>query len=224
MFVVIVQFLIVANICDICLSNEEHTGMGSMKRELVNESNNAIPAEYYELLRGYSDEVTVSPKDPIIDYGEVDPDVYIVKEGTMAVKYFDDSKERLVGFASTGTILVSPHSYCMGKPSFVRIDACNKCTLLHIPKSDFDNIVRTNHDFAVWMYSMAMEQIYVFELKLSLFTGTAKERYISMFRRRPDIISSVPMKMICMYLDITPSYLCRIRRELMMEESRDNNK
>ena len=49
------------------------------------------------------------PKKAVIEFGHINRNVYIVKEGILRVVYFE--KEETYGFASPGTICLSPHSY-----------------------------------------------------------------------------------------------------------------
>lgn len=60
-----------------------------------------------------------------------------------------------------------------------------------------------------------MGQLYSCEHKLYLINGTARDRYLSVIRNRPEIIEAVPSKIIASYLGVTPQYLCRLKSEVM---------
>lgn len=194
--------------------------MDDLKKVLSNECKYHISEKMLDILFEQVEEIRIKSKESIIEYGVVNSNIYIVKSGILAGMYFDGNKEKTFGFASSGTLLLSPHSYYMGKESFIHLEACTESVVLKVSKKDFDKILMEHHEFALWMYTMAMAQIFVFEMKLSLINGTAKERYSSLFKNRPDIINSVSMKLLASYLDVTPSYLCRIKREIMREEAR----
>lgn len=59
---------------------------------------------------------------------------------------------------------------------------------------------------------MAQCQIFFFEMKNRIISGTAKERYISFFKNRPEILNQVQLKVIASYLDVTPQYLSKLRK------------
>lgn len=59
---------------------------------------------------------------------------------------------------------------------------------------------------------MAQCQIFFFEMKNRIIAGTAKERYISFLKNRPDILNQVQLKIIASYLDVTPQYLSKLRK------------
>lgn len=68
-------------------------------------------------LLSLGEEVHFAPKKAVIEYGRINRNVYIVKEGILRVVYFEKDKEETYGFASPGTIFLSPHSYYMNQPA-----------------------------------------------------------------------------------------------------------
>lgn len=75
-------------------------------------------------------------------------------------------------------------------------------------REKFYELMKLSHEFARWMFDIAVYQLFGCEMKLSLINGTAKERYVSLIRNRPEV------KMIASYLDVTPEYLSRIGSDL----------
>lgn len=164
-----------------------------------------------------SEEVRLAPKETLVRYGSTDTDIYIVAEGILRVCYFDGNKEVTLGFTSEGTMLMSLFGYMRKKPAFMYIVSCSRCVVRKIPKVDFDRMISESHEFARWMYTVAIHQLYACEMKLSLISGTAQERYVALIKNRPDIIRNVSMKDIASYLGVTPSYLCKLKRRLLYE-------
>lgn len=162
-----------------------------------------------------SEEVRLAPKEFLVKYGSTDTNVYIVAEGILRVCYFDGNKEVTLGFTSEGTVLMSLFGYMRKNPAFMYIVSCGKSVVRKVSKEDFDRIVSDSHEFARWMYTVAIHQLYACEMKLSLISGTAQERYLALIRNRPDIIRNVSMKDIASYLGVTPSYLCKLKRRLL---------
>ena len=48
----------------------------------------------------------------------------------------------------------------------------------------------------------------------SVFMGNARERYLQILAKRPEIIRHVSLKIIASYLGVTPNYLSNLRRSL----------
>lgn len=49
-------------------------------------------------------------------------------------------------------------------------------------------------------------------MKNRLIAGSAKERYVSFLKNRPEILNQVQLKVIASYLDVTPQYLSKLRK------------
>lgn len=77
----------------------------------------------------------------------------------------------------------------------------------HCRVRDFDDLIKTNHEFAQWVLCYAQCQLYHFEKKTLLINGDASERFKGMLRNRPEIFEKVPKKTIASYLGITQQYL-----------------
>lgn len=53
---------------------------------------------------------------------------------------------------------------------------------------------------------------------LDLYRKSPKERYVDLLANSPEILQQVPLKELASYLQITPTYLSRIRREITFQE------
>lgn len=147
----------------------------------------------------------------LIHAGDIDPDVYFIIEGITRHWYWNGNREKTVGFSQEGTLLISYHSYYFNKESFYSIEACCRTRILCFKKQVYDRFISEYHDFSKWCLSMAQCQIFFFEMKNRIIAGTAKERYISFLKNRPNILKQVPLKIIASYLDVTPQYLSKLR-------------
>ncbi|MBO5747851.1 MAG: Crp/Fnr family transcriptional regulator [Muribaculaceae bacterium] len=156
----------------------------------------------------------IKSKSTLISCGEIDSNVYIVKEGIFRVSHMDGTKEITLGFALPGTMVVSWFSFYYNKPSYFQIDACCDSVVLELPKQVFDSYVKESHEFSQWALSMAQCQLYYDEMKQSVINGNAKERYISLLNNRPEILQNVPLGIVASYLGVTPQYLSYIRKQL----------
>lgn len=146
--------------------------------------------------------------------GDMDPDVYILMEGILRSWHWDGDVEKTAYFGMPGTLCISYHSYLMGVPSPSWHEACCSSTVFRISKRDFDGFRDTSHCFTKWLLSNAQFQLYFFEVKWNVIQGTARQRYESLMRNRPEIFRNVQLKTIASYLGVTPQYLSKLRRSL----------
>lgn len=166
-------------------------------------------------LDSMEEEITIPPHSSLIEYDRINTNVYCLKEGIIRLYYMQESKETTFGFASPGTLILSPLSFYLNQRAYLIAESCKKpATLLKMGKETFDQLVEKHHEFAKWMLSLTIAQICVCEKKLSLIHGTALSRYKAVMLNRSEIISSVSDKILSSYLDITPQHLCRIKKSL----------
>ena len=106
-------------------------------------------------------------------------------------------------------------SFLSGEPSPLEIITFEKTELLRISKTNFDKL--SNHsDFGDKICRFAAEGLFIHKQKqqIDILTKSAKERYLELLNRQPQIIQRTPQKYIASYLGVTPQSLSRIRKEV----------
>ncbi len=150
--------------------------------------------------------------------GDVDPDFYILIEGIMRCWHLegDGLMERTSYFGLPGTVSISYHSYLLGLPSPNSYETCCPSTVMRVRKADYSRLIDESPEFARWCLGNVQFQLYFFEKKGRIIQGSARERYESIVRNRPEIVRRVPLKIIASYLGITPQYLSKLRRTVCL--------
>lgn len=157
--------------------------------------------------------ITVEPWQPLIDWGEVKRDVYLLADGVIRKVDMNGSRERTMSFCMPGTIFSSKHGFCHNEPSTFRMEACCPCTVIAIPREKFWQLADEVPKFALWMLHIEYEELYHHEFKNATFnSGNAKERFRALLETRPEIFGRVPLKIIASYIGVTPEYLSRMRK------------
>ena len=157
--------------------------MKELKELLALEATYKIDEELLDLFLSESKEINLPPRAAIIDSGEYNPNVYIIKKGLIRGFYQDNKNEKTVGFALPGTILISYHCYYSHQPSYHRLETLTPSVLLVIKKSHFDKLINESHQFALWNLSMLQNQLYYNEYRDTILTGDAKERLRQLLKR-----------------------------------------
>lgn len=189
--------------------------------------------------------VSLDTYGPMIDAGEFNPDIYVVKDGLIRGTYMDKNIEKTVGFALPGTLLISFHCYYSGEPSYYRFEACCPTTVLRIPRAYFDGLLRRSHEFALWVMSAHQNQLFYNECRNQVLSGDAKSRLLQLTQRLSGLVDGawltggssadnhgrrlktelntrwkaifriVPSKIIASYLGITEQHLSKIKRQII---------
>lgn len=187
-----------------------------LKRLIKMEGNFNPSDEIIEEFLGRMEEIHLKPKERLIDYDRVNTDIYCLKEGIIRIFHIEEYRESTFGFATPGTIILSPHAYYMQTPAFLIAENCKTpAVVMRMDKNTFDSMLKDSPEFSQWMFNLAMGQLFTCEHKLFLINGAAKDRYLSILKNRPEIIDAVPGKVLASYLGVTPQYLCNLKSELM---------
>lgn len=189
-------------------------GMENLKKLLDQECDYRMEGQTMDAFVGLMSEIVLKNRQPLIAYGQFDDNVYVLKEGIMRFAYFDGLKEMTFGFSMPGTVIIQYHSFYNRLPSFFQIESCGRSTVMKVSRADFDRLKGSSVDFLNWMFHLQTAQLWLYEKKLAVLNGTARERFEAMVKKRPDILEKVSSKMIASYIGITPSSLSRLKREL----------
>jgi CRP-like cAMP-binding protein len=100
----------------------------------------------------------------------------------------------------------------MGWPSLFQLESCGESVALKMSKAQLSELIADSPEFARWLLTIQSAQLFINEFRNTLISGTAKERYLSMIERRPEIVARVPHKVIASYLGIAPTYLSYLKK------------
>ena len=158
--------------------------------------------DFRDILRN---EGRFSPSDTLIDRLLENSDEISLKSGKV-----------LIGYGQTDTN--SPQSVYMNQPAVMQIESCRiASSVLRIRRDVFLSLMRESHEFSLWMFDIAMGQFYTSECKMIQINGSAEERYRNLLKFRPDIANVISANRMASYLNVTPSWLCKIRKKLLYE-------
>lgn len=189
--------------------------MDRLKKLLALEARQQLREEIFDRLLEAGEEISLSTYEPMIDAGEFNPNVFIVKEGLIRGTYLDKNIEKTAGFALPGTLLISFHCYYGGEPSYYRYEACCPAVVMRIPKVFFDGLMEQSHEFALWVASAHQNQLFYNEFKNQLLSGDAKSRLLQLTKRLSGIVpesrSDAPARQSMPYDD---SHDLKVKKEL----------
>lgn len=194
--------------------------MNSLRELLFTECAYRMKDETMDMFLGAMTELRVKAGESLIDYGALDGNIYVLKSGIIRGAYFNGFKEMTYAFGIPGTMLCSYYTFYKHEPSFFRIEACCDCIIMKVTKNRFLEMIRQSHDFAQWVLWMSVQQVWLYEKKLAVVNGDAKERFEALIKNRPEIIENVPLKYIAAYIGVTPEYLSKVKRNFLLRSKR----
>ncbi len=189
--------------------------MEALKKLLIAECDYHMSDETMDRLLGEMTEVHLKNKEPLISYGKCDSNVYVVRSGLLRYACFNGTKEMTFGFATPGTLMISYHSFYHNAPSFFQFESCGESVVMKLTKEKFDEMFRDIVDFKDWMFRMSTLQLYAYEMKIALISGTAKERFEGLIKNRPEILNKVSDKVLASYIGINQPYFSRLKRQIL---------
>lgn len=197
------------------MSRITETTMEEFKKTLAEEAPFKLSDEMMNTFCSHMEKVHLKRYDYMIKSGDMNDNIYVVKDGVIRRTHQVADKVVTNSFAIKGTVLISWHSYYFSQPSYSQFQACCDSVVMRVPKVKFDELIATSHEFARWVLSLAQGTLYYQEFKSRVIKGDVKERYQMLIKDRPEIIQKVPLGFIASYLGITQSHLSRMRKELV---------
>lgn len=146
--------------------------------------------------------------------GEVARHFGFIQSGCFKYTVTDSAdEERITGFAPCHNLAGDFYSAVRRAPALNNLIATTNAEVWVIDSGKVRLWLDTHPDikssFAEVMFRMAHERY------LSLYRETPKERYLELLRRCPYILQQVTLRELASYLQITPTHLSRIRKELL---------
>lgn len=188
--------------------------MEKLKDLLAQECSFRLSDEVMDRLLMAAETVDLKKNEILVMGGKLDPNVYILKEGVIRYTYMNGIKEMVFAFALPGSLMMSMHSYYAHQPAFYQLEACCSSVVLKVSQKDYKALIDSSHEFTKWALCYAQCQLFYLEKKDSVINGDAKERFISLIEKRPEIIEKVPLRSIASYLGITQQYLSLLKNQL----------
>lgn len=127
----------------------------------------------------------------------------------------DPDKEITFGFSFKNQFISAYDSFLTQEPSAYQLQALTDTTLLSITYSDLQDVYRTTQ-IGNLIGRLTAERLFLIKSKReqNLLNLTAEERYIKLFKERPELLKVIPLKYISSYIGVTAQALSRIRKRI----------
>ncbi|MDE6309145.1 MAG: Crp/Fnr family transcriptional regulator [Muribaculaceae bacterium] len=157
-----------------------------------------------------------SKGEDFVSSGSVARFIGYIKSGTLKyVAYSCDGEEHVVGFEFSGEFVADFPFSLYGEKARVSIVAESDCEIYCIPVADVKALI-DNDSRIKDIVMRATEALFstVYDRYVALYTETPQQRYNELISRHPDLFSLYSLKDIASFLNITPTHLSRLRKNI----------
>ncbi|MEO8934202.1 MAG: Crp/Fnr family transcriptional regulator [Xanthomarina sp.] len=159
----------------------------------------------------------IAKKGVFLKQNEIEDYISFIKSGVVRVfiPKEDPDKEITFGFSFKDEFISAYDSFLTRKPSAYQLQALTNTSLLSISYSDLQAIYNTTQ-IGNLIGRLTAERLFLIKSKREqqLLNLTAEERYLKLFKERPELLKEIPLKYISSYIGVTPQALSRIRKRL----------
>jgi len=158
----------------------------------------------------------LNKNDFFLEEGQICNNIGLINWGTMIYfKTMDNGNEITTDFAFDGDWITNNLSRLNNTPSLINIKAIETCELWVIKQQDLSDLY-TKIPKIERLGRILIEQAYlkIVQQSIGLQVLSAKERYINLLNKFPEIFQRVPLYHIANYLGIAPKSLSRVRSEI----------
>ena len=124
-------------------------------------------------------------------------------------------KEITFGFSFKNQFVSAYDSFLTQTPSAYQLQALTESTLLSITYADLQDVYKTTQ-IGNLIGRLTAERLFLLKSsrEQNLLNLTAEERYLKLFKERPELLKDIPLKYISSYIGITAQALSRIRKRV----------
>lgn len=124
-------------------------------------------------------------------------------------------KEITFGFSFKDQFVSAYDSFITQKPSAYQLQALTETTILSMTYADLQDVYQTTQ-IGNLIGRLTAERLFLIKSKReqNLLNLTAEERYLKLFKERPELLKVIPLKYISSYIGVTAQALSRIRKRV----------
>lgn len=156
-------------------------------------------------------------KTTFLSEGAIENYISFVKKGVIRFYIPKEFKENEVtfGFCFKNQFVSAYDSFLTQKPSLYELETLDDTTLYSISYADLQQVYKTTQ-IGNLIGRLTAERLFYIKSKReqSLLSETPEQRYLNLFKERPELINVIPLKYVSSYIGVTPQALSRIRKRI----------
>ena len=176
----------------------------------------AEDASFVRELETYAYLVTIKKGELLLRPGEICQNAYFINKGLS-----EQGKECVTGFASDFPYpFLSEISYFTGTPSNFEIKALEDGELLCLSRTQIESLSARYPLFASYYQNVMLVIISKLYMMFAYLQSYAAEEFIQfLYAHHKWIIQRVPDKYIALYMGISTSWYCKLKRKIILKQT-----
>ncbi|WP_179353866.1 Crp/Fnr family transcriptional regulator [Winogradskyella vidalii] len=159
----------------------------------------------------------IKKKAIFVKVNEIENHISFIESGVVRLFIPKDNpdKEITFGFSFKDQFVSAYDSFLTQTPSAYQLQALTETTILSITYNDLQDVYKTTQ-IGNLIGRLTAERLFLLKSKReqNLLNLTAEERYLKLFKERPELLKVIPLKYISSYIGITAQALSRIRKRV----------
>jgi CRP-like cAMP-binding protein len=159
----------------------------------------------------------IKKKDVFLKLHEVENHISFIESGVVRlyIPKVNPDKEITFGFSFKDQFISAYDSFLTQTPSAYELQALTETTILSITYNDLQDVYKQTQ-IGNLIGRLTAERLFLIKSKReqNLLNLTAEERYLKLFKERPELLKVIPLKYISSYIGVTAQALSRIRKRL----------
>ena len=160
----------------------------------------------------------VSKKSVFIKVDQIENHISFIESGIVRlfIPRENPEKEITFGFSFKNQFVSAYDSFLTQLPSNYQLQALTETTMLSISYKDLQSVYKSTQ-IGNLIGRLTAEDLFLIKSKREqdLLNLTAEQRYLKLFKERPELLESIPLKYISSYIGVTAQALSRIRKRLV---------
>ena len=177
----------------------------------------SISAEDWDFFKSKLQRRQIPKKTIFLKINEIENYISFIESGVVRlfIPKENPEKEITFGFSFENQFISAYDSFLTQKPSLYQLQTLTNTSILSISYQDLQAVYKTTQ-IGNLIGRLTAERLFLIKSKReqNLLNLTAEERYLKLFKERPELIKIIPLKYISSYIGVTAQALSRIRKRL----------
>ena len=161
---------------------------------------------------------TIKKKSVFLKVNQIEKHISFIESGIVRLFIPSDNPEKEItfGFSFKNQFVSAYDSFLTQSPSKYQLQALNETTILSISYKDLQSVYKSTQ-IGNFIGRLTAEDLFLIKSKReqNLLNLNAEQRYLKLFKERPELLKSVPLKYVSSYIGVTAQALSRIRKRLL---------
>ncbi|WP_165731159.1 Crp/Fnr family transcriptional regulator [Polaribacter sp. 20A6] len=159
----------------------------------------------------------IKKKAVFLKLNEIENHISFIESGVVRLYIPKENPEKEItfGFSFKDQFISAYDSFLTRKPSAYELQALTETTILSVSYTDLQEIYKRTQ-IGNLIGRLTAERLFLIKSsrEQNLLNLTAEERYLKLFKDRPEILKEIPLKYVSSYIGVTAQALSRIRKRI----------